>query len=97
MAYPYVTVQRIATSGADYLDGPTNLEWPLFQIDCWSEKALAALAVAEAVRAGIEAVERTAGGVTFTATFQDQRGPAPDEQTRNFRVGQDYHVFYERN
>jgi len=94
--YPYVTIQRIVTAGAVHLDGPADLEWPLFQIDCWATKAADALALGEAIRA-IDAVEITAGGLTFTATLQDQRGPAPDEETRNFRVSQDYRFWHERN
>lgn len=95
-AYPYVTLQRISTVGTAVLDGPSNLDRPRFQIDCWSDRALQALALAETIRVVLDTVELTAAGITFTATFQDQRGPAPDEETRNFRVGQDYFVFHER-
>jgi hypothetical protein len=95
--YPYVTVQRISTAGAAYLDGPSNLEWPRFQIDAWSTKASEALALGEAIRGVIDAIELTAGGLTFHATFQDQRGPAPDEETRNFRLSSDYLIWHERN
>lgn len=95
--YPYVTIQRIATAGAAHLDGPSNLDWPLFQVDCWSTEALAALNVSLAVRSAIDGVAITATDPDIYAVFQDQRGPAPDEETRNFRVSQDYHVFHERN
>lgn len=96
-AYPYITLQRISTQGAAHLDGASNLDWPMFQIDAWSSaSALEALEAAEAVRLAIDHVE-FAGPPAFEATFQDQRGPAPDEETRNFRVSQDYLVFHERN
>ena len=95
--YPYFTVQRISTEGAAYLDGPSDLEWPRFQIDAWSNKAAEALALGTAIRAAIDTVDITAAGLTFTATFQDQRGPAPDEETRNFRVSQDFLIWHERN
>ena len=91
--YPYLTVQRISTEGAAHLDGPANLEWPRFQIDAWAVKATEALALGDASRAAIDHV----AGLPFYATFQDQRGPAPDEETRNFRVSTDYLVWQERN
>lgn len=94
--YPYVTIQRISTQGAAHLDGASNLDWPRFQIDCWGTEALSALNAAEAVRTAIDAVPLTSLDRVFTATFQDQRGPAPDEETRNFRVSQDYFIFCER-
>lgn len=94
--YPYVTVQRIATAGAAHLDGPSNLDWPLMQIDCWADTALAALNAAEAVRAAIDGVNVTSGDPDFYSVFQDQRGPAPDEATQVWRVGQDYHCFHAR-
>lgn len=94
--YPYVTVQRIATSGAGHLDGASNLDWPLVQVDCWSPDALVALNLAEAVRTAIDGVNITSTDPDIYAVFQDQRGPAPDEATRNFRVGQDYHLFHSR-
>lgn len=95
-AYPYVTIQRIATAGAAHLDGPSNLDWPLFQIDCWGEDALSALNASEAVRAAIDGVSITSTTPNFYAVFQDQRGPSPDEETRKFRVSQDYHLFHSR-
>jgi hypothetical protein len=89
--YPYVTIQRVSTTGADHLDGPANLEWPRFQIDCWSPEAKQAAALAEAVRTAIDHVT-----LAFYATFQDWEGPAPDPETRNFRVRQDYLVWTTR-
>lgn len=99
-AYPYVTYMRISTAGAERLDGPNTLEWPRFQIDCWAAaaptgSALQALSVAEAIRLAIDNVPID-GDPAFAATFQDQSGPAPDEETRSFRVSQDYLVFHER-
>lgn len=95
--YPYLTVQRISTPVASHLDGAATLQWPRFQIDAWAVKALEALEIGEAVRTAIDAIELTAGGLTFTATFQDQRGPAPDDETKVFRVSQDYFIWHERN
>lgn len=97
LSYPYVTVQRVATQGAGHIAGPSTLDWPLMQIDVWGSEALSALNTAEAVRTAIDCTAVTAGGLTFTAVFQDQRGPAPDEESRNFRVSQDYHVFHQRS
>jgi hypothetical protein len=94
--YPYVTVQRIATTGAAHLDGPSNLDWPLMQVDCWATDALASLNTAEAVRTAIDGVSITSTTPNFYAVFQDQRGPAPDETTQNWRVGQDFHLFHSR-
>jgi hypothetical protein len=105
--YPYVTYQRISTAGADYLDGDANLEWPRFQIDVWAKDAsdgksgaLIALEVAEAIRSFLcptPTVERAGAGLSFTAKFQDQRGPTLDEETRNFGCSQDYFLTYERS
>jgi len=94
--YPYVTIQRISTQGAGHLDGPSNLDWPRFQIDAWGVTAISALDLAEAIRVAIDGVTTTAGGYIFSATFQDQRGPSPDEETRNFRVSTDYFLFHGR-
>jgi hypothetical protein len=98
-ALPYATYQRISTAGAEYLDGDTNLEWPRFQIDVWAKTALEALDIAEAIRTFLcptPTVERTGAGLSFTASFQDQRGPTLDEETRNFGCSQDYYLTYER-
>ncbi len=95
--YPYVTVQRISTQGEPHLTGPSSLDWPRFQIDVWSPVALEALTVAEAIRSAIDGVSTTASGRTFTSTLQDQRGPAPDEETRNFSAGLDFYIWHERN
>jgi hypothetical protein len=95
-AYPYVTIQRITTAGAAHLDGPSNLDWPLFQIDSWGEDALSALNTSEAIRTAIDGVSITSTAPNFYAVFQDQRGPAPDEETRTFRVSQDFHIYHER-
>ena len=94
--YPHVTIARIATAGAAHLDGPATLEWPLVQIDCWAQTALAALDTGEAVRASIDGIGAIGAGKAIYASLQDQRGPAPDEDTRTFRVSQDYLVFHER-
>lgn len=94
--YPFVTVQRISTQTAANLNGASHLDWPRIQIDVWSQTALEALNTGEAIRSAIDCTELTFSGVTFTATFQDQRGPAPDETTRNFSVSQDYLAFHER-
>jgi hypothetical protein len=94
--YPYVTVQRISTQGAGHLGGPSNLDWPRFQIDVWGTTALSALDLAEAIRVAIDGVTTTAGGYSFSATLQDQRGPSPDEETRNFGVSQDYYIWHSR-
>ncbi|WP_257556417.1 DUF3168 domain-containing protein [Sphingobium sp. CFD-2] len=96
VTYPYATYQRISTTGAKFLDGASNLDWPRFQIDSWGRTALEAIALAEAIRAAIDNVT-IAGDPRITATFQDQSGPAPDEETRNFRVSQDYLIFHERS
>lgn len=94
-AYPYITIQRVSTVGSAPLDGPSTLDWPQFQIDVWAVKATDALSAGEAVRTAIDGIH-TAGSPAFTATFQDQRGPAPDEESRNFRVSQDYLLWHER-
>lgn len=94
--YPYITVQRITTSGAASIDRPATLEWPLFQLDAWGETAASAKDAGEAAIAAIDGKEITAGGLTITATKQDQRGPAPDEETRKYRVSQDYYIWHER-
>lgn len=94
-AYPYIAVQRISTAGAAIINGPATLQWPRFQIDSWDKTALGALNTAEAVRLAIDNVTIT-GSPTITATFQDQRGPAPDEATRNFGVSQDFFLYHER-
>lgn len=94
--YPYVTLQRISTQGAGHLDGPSNLDWPRVQIDVWGTTGLSVLNVAEAIRTAIDGITVSSLGLAFDATFQDQRGPAPDEETRNFRVSQDYLVFHSR-
>lgn len=96
-AYPYATYQRISTQGAGHLDGASTLDWPRFQIDFWAKTALAASDAAEAFRAFFDSIERAGAGLTIEATFQDQRGPALDEQSRNFGCSQDYFVWYERN
>lgn len=99
--YPYVTIQRISTVGAEHLNGPATLEWPRIQIDCWASPddptgaALKALTIADAIRTALDQQTIT-GTPTFTATFQDQRGPSADEETKTQRVGQDYLVFYAR-
>lgn len=94
-AYPYVTIQRISTTGAAHLNGPATLQWPRIQIDIWAQKALEASDIAEAIRLAIDCIP-VAGEPAFTATFQDQRGPSPDPETRSFGVSQDYYLYHNR-
>lgn len=94
--YPFVTVQRISTPTASHLNGASNLDWPRIQIDAWSQVALEALNTSEAIRSALDCIEINISGVIFTATFQDQRGPAPDESTKNFNVSQDYFAWHKR-
>jgi len=99
MAYPYVTYQRITTQSATHLDGDGNLDWPRFQFDCWAKTAIEALTIAEALRTFLcpkPAADRTGAGLFFSATFQDQRGPTRDEETRNFGCSSDFFIWYER-
>lgn len=96
VVYPYATIQRISTQGEAHLDGPSNLDHPRFQIDCWGTTAVSASDAAEAVRVAIDGVASTGAGLTFNATFQDQRGPAPDEETHNYSVSQDYFIWHGR-
>lgn len=99
-AYPYATYQRISTAGAGYLDGDANLEWPRFQIDVWAKTALEALDIAEAIRTFLcptPTVARTGAGLSFTAKFEDQRGPTLDDESRNFGCSQDYFLTYGRS
>lgn len=93
--YPYITVQRISTVGSGHLTGPSDLDWPRFQIDAWAETGLSAINTAEAIRLAIDSIP-IAGSPTFTAIFQDQSGPAPDAETRGFRVSSDYLLFHAR-
>jgi hypothetical protein len=73
--YPYVTVQRIATVGAAHLDGPSNLDWPLLQVDSWASDALVALNTAEAVRTAIDGVNVTSTTPNLTPCFPRSARP----------------------
>ncbi len=95
-AYPYATYQRISTAGEPFLDGPSDLDHPRFQIDTWGDTALAALTAANAIRTAIDGVEKTGAGLTISATFQDQRGPTLDEETRKFGCSLDFFIWHER-
>lgn len=93
-AYPYVTVQRISTPSAIDLDGASDLEWPRMQIEAWSPNGLAACDLADAIQAALQVGELSGAGLTFSATFQDRRGPSADEQTRNFSVQLDFSIWH---
>lgn len=95
--YPYVTWQGISRPGAPHLDGPSNLDWPRFQIDSWGTSALEALTVAEALRSFLDRVERSGAGLSFYGEFEDQRGPAFDIDTRHWGVSQDYFLWHARS
>ena len=95
-ALPYATWLRVSTQGAPSLNDASRLDWPRFQIDCYGATALAALTAAAAIRTALDAATLTASGISFSATFQDQRGPEKDPDTTNWRVGQDYFIFHER-
>lgn len=95
-AYPYVAYIRVSTQGTASLTEPSGLDYPRFQVDSWGQTAAQALAVGEAVRALLGFGDVTAAGLTFSGSFQDQRGPDKDEETGNWRVSQDYYLFHER-
>jgi len=94
--YPYLTVLRVTTPSAVDLDGQSDLDWPLMQIEAWAETGPAAMALANAVRTALQTGELTAAGLTFSATFRDQRGPAADEETRKFRADVDFSIVHAR-
>lgn len=91
----YATFQRIDTNSSDHLDGPGTLDWPRLQLNIWADKALDARNAAEAIRTFLNKQERTAAGLTFTASLQADFGDF-DEATRKHRVVQDYLIFHTR-
>jgi hypothetical protein len=95
--YPFITFQRISTQGAAHLDGPSTLDWPRFQLNLNGDTADEARELAEVVLLFLDGREHSAAGMTFTATFQDQRGPTLDEVTKKFGAQQDYLLWHERN
>jgi Protein of unknown function (DUF3168) len=94
--YPYVVWQKISTQGEPYLDGPSNLDHPRFQIDIYATSALDALTAAEAIRTFLDCQQRSGAGLSFYATFQDGRSDF-DLETGNFRASQDYFIWYGRS
>jgi hypothetical protein len=93
-AYPYVSIQRISTPSAVDLDGANTLEWPRMQVEAWATSGLEAIDLADAIQTALQVGEITAAGLTFSATFQDRRGPSADEQTRNFSVQLDFSIWH---
>lgn len=93
---PYITIQSISWAGEPHLDGPSTLDHPTLQIDCWAEKGLDALTVRNAVRTALDGRETTAAGLTFYADLQDQRGPTLDMETKNFGASLDLKLWHER-
>ena len=94
---PYVTVQRITTKTNASLDASSTLDAALTQIDSWADTALAARGLAEAVRAAIDCRDIETQDPWFNAVLQDDRGPTTDEETRAFRVSQDYDLWHSRS
>ena len=88
-AYPYAVYDVIATENPVHLDGTSTLDAPYVQIECYGETASSARAVRNAIRAVLDQPSVTALATTFSATFQNQRGPAPDEETRKHRADLD--------
>jgi len=97
--YPYATYQTISTQTAKHLDGDGDLDWPRFQITVWDKTSPGASAVADVIRRFLcptPSVEREGAGLTFSATFEDQRGPTLDEMTRKYGCEQDYFIWHGR-
>lgn len=88
-AYPYAVFDVISTDSAIHLEGNSDLEAIYVQIECYAETADGARALRTAIKTVLDVPSVTAAGVTFSTTFQNQRGPAPDEETRKHRADLD--------
>lgn len=58
--YPYITFQRIVSKTNQTLDGPTDVQNTIFQIDAWALRISEANALAAAIHTALQAASFTA-------------------------------------
>ena len=94
---PCITLQDVTTGRRYAQDGPTDLENPMVQMDCWAETYGAAKLLARAVRDEMETAE-TVSGIEFDESFLvAERGMTPDDLgsgIKVFRVSLDFSVWF---
>jgi hypothetical protein len=94
--YPYITFQRVSSTGHHHMLAAEALGQQRYQFDCWATTALSAETVAEALRAELDGFRRgLMGTVTIMAVHlvdrSDEAIPPTDGSDRSkFRVRQDY-------
>ena len=102
VTYPAIRVQRISTARAQFRvlarsGGKATRQQPRFQIDSWATTKTGALALADAVRATLDAFSGSAGGVTIDQAWIEDEGADHEEGVGPdgsdvYRVRQDYFI-----
>lgn len=100
---PHIVFNRISGQGDHHMQGPSGLNRPRLQIDCWAQDADTAAALALAVKARIDGFK---GAIAFGSSspqdsvavqgvfFESERDDY-DDTAKLFRVSHDYLIWYE--
>lgn len=71
---PAITYQRITTGRVRSLSGLSGLAFPRLQLNCWATTPEGARAIAAAVRADLDNIGETVGGVTLKDGITEDEG-----------------------
>lgn len=90
---PALTYQYISGASVISNDGPTGLENPTFQIDCWGSTYSQMDALFEAVRKRINGASGTFSGVDVQGIFLVRKRDLYDNEAKLHRRTADYEIW----
>ncbi len=98
---PAITYSKISGVRVQIMGGISGLAHPVYQINSWASTYLAAKALAEQVRLGLDAnIATTWGSITIRASIMDDDSDllevSPDlKERRRYGIRQDFEVWHD--
>lgn len=105
-AFPYITLERIASPGHNHMLASSAIANPLFQFDCWALTSVKRETVSEAVREALDGLRGVKIGTNDTTdirrVFVDNQSDSTEDpregtEDRIFRTRMDITIWYVRS
>jgi len=100
---PSIVYHRVSGIGDHHMQGPSGLNQPRIQIDCWAQSQDAAVSLADLVKSKLDGFAGTVlwgssspqNETVIQGAFYDTEFEDYDDVAKLYRVSRDYLVWYE--